>query len=192
MRLFAGIALDDRWHRALMRVRETVIDADPTWRGEKWVAEGNHHVTLGFFGEVSEGDMGPLRDSLHSQLAGHCEFHLPLAGIVRAVPNPRHARMLWTTLEDPEHMGADLASAVMSAASTVGVPPERRPYRPHITLARARKARRILLDSIDTDCCLRELGGEASVSVLAATLYRSRLSSAGATYEILDEFYLGK
>ena len=67
-RAFLAIALPIAVRSTLAACREAFVAADPEWRGEKWVAEANLHVTLRFLGSVPEPAVpliarcGPLDD----------------------------------------------------------------------------------------------------------------------------------
>ena len=71
---------------------------------------------------------------------------------------------------------------MIARTARLGRPPEDRPFDGHLTLARARKAARV---------DLRRLAGapiEAAWPVTEVCLVESRLSPAGARYEVVDRF----
>jgi 2'-5' RNA ligase len=77
----------------------------------------------------------------------------------------------------------EVAAATVAATAHVGVPPEDRAFRGHLTLARSRRG--------DTD--LRPLTGTPITGWWRAdevTLVRSHLDSAGARYEVLERVAL--
>ena len=75
---------------------------------------------------------------------------------------------------------ADLAPRVQS----LGIEPERRAYAPHLTIARVKAARREDLSRIRD--ALRETPADAGMCrVSAVTVFRSRLSPKGPSYDAL-------
>ncbi|MGH3977677.1 MAG: RNA 2',3'-cyclic phosphodiesterase [Pseudonocardiaceae bacterium] len=103
------------------------LEQDLRWsRPEQW------HLTLAFLGEVGDGARGELSRRLGRAAGRHPPLTLSLGGGGRF-----GHRVLWTRVCG-EHEGLRrLADSVRAAARRSGVPTEQRPYRPHLTLARA-------------------------------------------------------
>ncbi len=59
-----------------------------------------------------------------------------------AFPSPARARVLWCGLDGDRRALAELAASVAAGAGRAGAPPPDagRPFRPHLTLARSRRA----------------------------------------------------
>jgi 2'-5' RNA ligase len=85
--------------------------------------------------------------------------------------------VLAVDLDDPEGACARLQSAVADALGSVYAP-EKRPFRPHVTVARVRRGARV-------DKALPVIAGQPSFAASSLTLYRSRPSPKGAAYEAL-------
>ena len=123
MILFAAIRPPSGVIRALGRVQKGVP-------GARWSAQEKLHITLGYFGEVSE----PLAEELDEELARRPlpSLELVLEGVGhfgRAEPHQLHARVR-------EDVGlARLHQHCRRAAREVGLQMERRNYTPHLTLA---------------------------------------------------------
>jgi 2'-5' RNA ligase len=77
-----------------------------------------------------------------------------------------------------------LATALEEAARGEGFAPERRPFRPHLTLARARRGERPTVPDGDS------VGALGDVEAHEVVLFRSRLSPQGATYDPIEIFPL--
>jgi 2'-5' RNA ligase len=77
-----------------------------------------------------------------------------------------------------------LASALEEAARGEGFAPERRPFRPHLTLARARRGERPTVPDGDS------VGALGEVEAQEVVLFRSRLSPQGAAYDPIEIFPL--
>lgn len=98
--------------------------------GAKWRPIENYHITLGFFGEVD----GSTARELDHEL-GRIEttqFQITLKGAGWFGANEPHA--LWAGVERNETLNS-LATKCARAARRAGVLTEKRPYRPHVTLA---------------------------------------------------------
>jgi RNA 2',3'-cyclic 3'-phosphodiesterase len=92
---------------------------------------------------------------------------------------PRRPRVLAVDLEDPEGSCARLQAAVSASLEALGVfAPEKRAFRPHVTVARVRKGARV-------DRRLPALEQRMTFAAASLTLYRSRLSPKGASYDAL-------
>lgn len=146
----------------------------PVRPGLRWTNEDQWHVTLRFFGRVDAAGETALRAGLDAAATASA------AAEVSAGPAPRAlGRGLWVL---PVQGLETLAEAVAVATAATGLPPPGRPFRGHITLARARhpKALSGLLRSPIAD----------RWSVTEITLVRSDLRPEGARYEVLDRWAL--
>jgi 2'-5' RNA ligase len=91
------------------------------------------HVTLAFFGEVLDARVDEVRERLARAVARASGFALTCMGA-----RGFGARVLAARVEaDQPPALVTLARSVAAAARHAGVPVEDRPYRPHVTLARA-------------------------------------------------------
>ena len=143
----------------------------PALAGLRWTGRDHWHVTLRFLGPVPE--TGPVVDAL---------ARLPPVAPVTAVLGPALGRFDQRILHVPVSGLEPVAAAVVDATAHLGKRPDDRPFRGHLTLARV--AGRARVD-------LRPLVGEeleARWAVDAVCLVESRLSPAGARYEVLDRF----
>ncbi len=148
----------------------------PAVKGLRWTTRDQWHVTLRFLGPMA--DVEPVR----AALAG-----LDADGPVTAVLGPRVGRFGSRIVHVPVAGLEAVADAVVAATAHLGKPPDDRPFRGHLTLARvARVARGAAVD-------LRAIVGgamEAAWEVDAVCLVESRLSPSGARYEPLESFPL--
>ena len=124
IRLFAALAIPEDIGQALAR-RQVGVD------GARWRPLDALHITLRFFGDIREDlarDLDAELICLHSQA-----FDLELSGVGAFGEGPDlHA--LWAGVAENEPLRR-LAKACESAARRVGLKPETRLYRPHVTLA---------------------------------------------------------
>jgi 2'-5' RNA ligase len=98
----------------------------------RWTRPEHWHVTLVFLGEVSDDVMGELTRRLGRAAARHPPLSLSLGGGGRF-----GHRVLWTRVQGDRDGLRKLACSTAAAARRSRLPVEDRPYRPHLTLARA-------------------------------------------------------
>lgn len=141
------------------------------------------HVTLVFLGYRPEKEIPAL-----ARVAFDAVRDLPTARLtplrIAAIP-PRRPRLFALDLDDDCDRAATIQASMSAALADARVyVPERRPFWPHITFARVKRGARA--EPLDTS----PLAG--SFDAAAVTLYRSRLSAAGARYEALERLRLGE
>jgi 2'-5' RNA ligase len=103
--------------------------------GYRWVPAENLHLTLRFLGSVQLDALERLGGRLGE--VRRAPFELGLDG--RGSFGPRTApRVVWLGVERGVQPCASLAAALEEACQWAGLEPESRPFRPHLTLARAR------------------------------------------------------
>jgi 2'-5' RNA ligase len=176
-RLFVALDLPAAARTALAGVRER---ADPRiWRP---VAEESLHVTLAFLGHLPEGSSERAGEVVRACAGPATDLAL---GAALLLP-PRRPRVLTVEIEDRSGELGALQARLSAALASAGLyEPERRAFRPHVTVARLRAGERAPREL--------EVDGPAPVAFdgAAVTLYRSRLSRAGARYEPLARVPLG-
>jgi RNA 2',3'-cyclic 3'-phosphodiesterase len=100
----------------------------------RWVGRDAQHVTLAFFGEVPAGQVAELTDAVGAAV-GAPSLHLRLSG-AGTFPERGAPRVLWVGVDGDLAELAALAGAAADAGRSAGVPVDRRPYRPHLTVGR--------------------------------------------------------
>ena len=105
----------------------------------KWTALEDYHLTLHFLGDLPEEAQPDLIAAAMPVAAACGPFALTLAE-AGAFPHVRQPRVLWLGV-GPSRPLAALAQRLREALEELGYPPEKRPFRPHITLARCRAGR---------------------------------------------------
>jgi 2'-5' RNA ligase len=98
----------------------------------RWTRPEQWHLTLVFLGEVSDEVVGELSRRLRRAAARHPPLSLSLGGGGRF-----GHRVLWTGVQGDRDGLRRLAGSAAAAARRSRLPVEDRPYRPHLTLARA-------------------------------------------------------
>jgi len=193
LRAFVAVELPDAARGRLVTAGNALVDVDPAWSGEKWVVEENLHITLRFIGPLDEADVTAVVSALRLAAADSDPFALSMSR-VEAVPSPSRARMLWAAGGGDVQACASFALRIADALEPWAGETERRPFRPHVTLARARRARPVLPGALEaaTHALTSDIApGEGAVSVRSATLFSSTLGSRGPTYESIQRVPIG-
>jgi RNA 2',3'-cyclic 3'-phosphodiesterase len=172
LRLFVALDLPPAAVAALAGFRDAAADPD-VWRP---LDDATFHVTLAFLGYRPEADVAEVAEVL-AALAPREPPALALgAGLL--LP-PRRARVLTVALDDATGALGALQAELSAGLAAAGVyEPEKRPFRPHVTVARVRPGARAPREVAAAPDPLAFRGGPV-------VLYRSRPGRGGATYEPL-------
>ena len=187
MRTFFAVPVDPEWASAAEGLAARLRAESPraSWtRPEAW------HLTLKFLGEVSEEDAARFGDDVAAACAQARPGALPTSGSLVLPPRGR-ARVLaagFAPSESGDALG-ELARAADAAAERIGVERERRPFRPHVTLARIRDPWPAA--AVAAFCERLDGAGLPPFRCAECVLYASRLSPAGAVHTPLRAFPLG-
>jgi RNA 2',3'-cyclic 3'-phosphodiesterase len=100
--------------------------------GVRWSPPSRWHVTLAFLGELDDDDARRLVVPLRTAVAATEPVRLRLSG-----SGTFGTSVLWAGLAGDVGRLSALAAAVTGGVRAAGVALEERPYRPHVTLARA-------------------------------------------------------
>lgn len=176
MRLFVGLALPDEVRDDLSRIAGGLS-------GARWVDPESLHLTLRFVGEVDRGAAEDLDASLTGVDAP--AFDMAFDGL-GTFGNDRKQRALWAAVPpNPalEHLRAKVESAVVRA----GFEPERRKFKPHVTLARLHG---VAPDRLGAYLAHNGAFGTEAFTVDSFVLFRSHLGDEGARYEALADYPL--
>jgi RNA 2',3'-cyclic 3'-phosphodiesterase len=143
------------------------------------------HVTLVFLGWQDESAAERIAQAAFSALPAGPPPRLTAAG-VRSVP-PRDPRLFALDLADEERRATELHGRVSAALEAGGwYRPEKRPFWPHVTLARVKRRERRVPPLADRPAPPTE-PFETSV----VTLYKSTLRPQGSLYEPLARTVAG-
>jgi 2'-5' RNA ligase len=162
-----------------LRWTESAIDAArstaPVVDGLRWTRIEQRHLTLQFLGPVP--DVEELSAGVAESLLPIAPFTARLGG-AGAFPNARRASVLWIGVHEGADALAALAERVMHETAALGYDVDDRPYRPHVTLARASRAR----DLREVVAALGATATSPSWSVDRVVLFDSDTHSDGAVH----------
>jgi len=136
VRLFLAGVVPEAVKQSLEAQLEPVRAATPQAR---WLPPESLHLTLVFLGSVPDPTVPVLRQAFAGVCGRHHALSLTLSGVETFGPS-RSPKVLATTLGgDVELLQALVTDARHAAEPLVALEPER-PFRPHLTVARARSA----------------------------------------------------
>jgi RNA 2',3'-cyclic 3'-phosphodiesterase len=182
VRLFLALELPGSTRSALVDWRSGALAGRDDLRP---VAPEALHVTLVFLGYQYEKEVGRIASASFDAVRGLSAPSLSPAGVV-PVPPRGSPRLFALDLADPSEACSALQAAASDAlASARFYKPEKRPFWPHVTLARVKKdVRRAPALSGSTALSLEPF------TASEVTLYRSVLRPQGALYEPLERLSL--
>ena len=165
-RLFVAIDLPGNVREELASLREELP-------GGRWVAGNQLHLTLRFIGEVEaqqQGDIDAALRHVHED---------PFSLTLRQVGHfGRPGRVLWVGMDRPSGLLA-LQQEIEAALVRAGIPPEERPFSPHITLARLKGTPSLLLAAYEGE---HRAFATSTFPVTEFHLYSSTLTPTGALH----------
>jgi len=180
IRAFLALALEPEL-RDRLASRIDDMRGEPWSRSVRWVRPQNLHLTLRFLGDVPADSLQRLEARLEPVVSRVPAFDLEICGLELS-PSVKRPRLVVAHTAESRDLHL-LAARIEDAVVAQGLPAERRPFWPHITLGRVR--RRIAgAPKLDAS----PVGAGARIEWV--TLYRSRLEPTGAVYSELARLRL--
>jgi 2'-5' RNA ligase len=179
LRLFVAIEIPGS-------VKDVVEQAFAPWREAfpkaRWVPRENLHVTLKFLGRTWPRLADWVPEQVEAAAADVSRFAARLRE-VGSFPSAKRGRALWAGFEDGRLI-ADLAAKI-EAGLVDEFPTEKRPFHPHLTVARSDPPVRLPPEFAETPLLTEEW------EVDHVVLFRSHLRRPAPVYEPLARFPLG-
>lgn len=176
MRLFVAIPLPEGVKQRLTNLQQPV-------EGIRWQASQQYHLTLRFIGEADRETTQAIREQLKNIQTPPFNLDLKAPGYF---PENRQPKILWVGLEE-EPLLMKLQEKVEQTCRNVGLKPDKREFKPHITLGRVKGAsKRDVLSFINQHKQFRM----NNIQVSEFILYSSRLHPDGAIHKPLERYSL--
>jgi RNA 2',3'-cyclic 3'-phosphodiesterase len=171
VRAFFGLPIPEAQREQLDPYLAACVAKAPEFR---WVPASNLHLTIRFIGSIERSVADGIADQLaEPPLAG---FDLELGEVGTFSRGPL-VRVVWLQVKLGAEPARELAARVEAACVRAGMEPEARPFRPHLTIARARGRNGADLPPLPSTPDLPPWRADELI------LYRSHLGRAGAVYE---------
>jgi len=175
-RVFVAVPLPG----ALFELVHAAQESLPRVPGLRLMREEQYHVTLAFIGEVGGSKAKAAREVVRS-VPGDMGGDAFISGFL-LLPSPGKARVVALEMSDEHRVFERLYEHVMTGLEAAGVMRrEKRPFRPHLTIARLRSP---------VPVQPRSENGRTRFAVESVCLYESELRREGAVYTVLERTVL--
>jgi 2'-5' RNA ligase len=180
---FLAVPIPNHIKKLYLEWRESNKDIFPF---KSWVHHEDYHITLAFLGDASSPRIEEIIEEMERVKDMHVPFHLQLSGL-GYFGKKESPRIFWSGIEK-QPLLERLQQDVFLACQSIGFELEKRPFRPHLTLARRWKeeagfpnGQLASLFQVDKD--------SLSFTVESFVLYQTHLDRS-PKYETLKVFYL--
>lgn len=172
------------------QLRQACADVAAAGRGlpVRWVRPASVHLTLEFLGDVRVNGVPAIHQALRQAAQGLPPFSIAARGL-GCFPNATRPRVLWMGLDDAQSELLQLHRRIEPTLAALGISLDARPFRPHLTLARARATR---IGGRELDAFLNEYRNHTfgHLVVSQVHLMRSDLHAKGAVHTRLHSVAL--
>ena len=167
---------------------ERIRAGEPAGRGVRWVRLEGLHVTLRFLGPTAADRAEATAEALRRTALAARPFEVRIAG-ADAFPPAGRPRTIWLDLDRGAAELTALAQRLDDELALAGWERERRPFRAHLTLARADGVRA----GPATVAALKAAAADISISspIDRIVLYESLTGDGRARYVVRSESPLG-
>jgi len=185
VRTFVAIDFDEAIRRRLALLQERLRPRCPSLR---WVSPAKIHLTLKFIGEIDAAQVVPIGHVL-DEAAHHClPFDITVEQ-VGAFGEQGPVRVVWVGIKDADGALARCHDLCERLLEPLGIRPETRRFRPHLTLARNRATRHS--QAIRRAIEPHKAWAVGIQAVDSLTFYESVATSGGQKYQPLSRHVFG-
>ncbi len=186
-RLFIALEIPPNAQQKLVGVQQSLKSA----RGIRWSNPANLHLTLQFLGDTSLEKVSQLENTLQKTVPAINCFALQF-GQLGVFPNFKRPQIIWVGVSAEQKTLQTLHKAVINATQSLGFEPEKRPFKPHLTIGRLHKwAKRQEFQILEQTIQRNQRNKIAEINVTHIALIRSQLKPAGPIYTSLAKIKLG-
>ena len=190
VRSFIAIELPDELRAGLRQLQSSLKRGNQPW--VKWVDPYSIHLTLQFLGSIAVDRIDEITIAMEDAAQGITPFHLEVKEL-GVFPDSRRVQVAWVGIKGDIDKLGQLQQRIEANLAILGFEPERRPFTPHLTLARLRsealpnERQRFGQLIIDT-----KFEANYSIEVDSINLMRSQLTREGAIYSKISTVKLKK
>jgi 2'-5' RNA ligase len=186
IRAFIALELNQDQQRHLEKVIRQVALLVPSVR---FVDSSSIHLTLAFLGELEDDRLAQVLEATQ-QVTQHCSPFSYCLDRIGIFGSPRFPRVIWMGVEEPTGVLHHLSRVLNQKLEQCGFETEKRPFSPHLTLARVKQP----LVPVEQQR-LQDLLTGKQANITSATSYpvhslsviKSELLPYGARYTLLRE-----
>ena len=161
-------------------LRRVLRELNEMGRAVRAMSPDNLHVTLKFLGDVPLEQTASIATAITDAVSATATFTAELRGL-GTFPHLDRPTVVWAGFAEPELI-AQLAESMEAALGPLGFSRERRPFHPHVTIARINSRPPDSLRQLVEHHAATDFG---PIAVEAVELYQSELSSSGPRYTVL-------
>ena len=147
----------------------------------KWERPEKLHLTVKFLGSTEENLIEKLKKLVGRNASLIRPFEITIAG-TGSFPSAKSPRVLWLGVSERTGELKRLATGIDADCARLGFEPEKRSFKPHLTLARSRDPRGA--ENLGREHAERRFG-PITYNCCEAVLYESHLGRSGSTYSKL-------
>ena len=184
IRAFIAIELPEEVKTHLGKLQDLLKAIDASYA--KWVSPESIHLTLKFLGNVDIDKLDAIIEVMEETARKVPPFQLEITQM-GAFPNLKRVQTIWVGIEGNLEQLQSLQRDLDIGLEKLGFLREKRPFVPHLTLARVRPC-----VSAEVRLALGETIGHSqvrsnlSIEVASFSLVRSQLTPGGAIYSCLN------
>ena len=179
MRAFIAIDVPEEVKGTLRDLQRTL--ASSLKDGIRWVDPYSTHLTVKFLGEIERSLIPALQQSIQLALQDVEEVEVEAAGL-GTFPDARAPRVLWIGLRGDVQVLNIVQKRLDEELVKLGLPPEKRPFSPHLTLGRiSDRASKEVASGIGR-LMVSMPASEIEFTVKTLSLMESKLTPRGAQY----------
>jgi 2'-5' RNA ligase len=190
VRSFIAIELPDELKVGLTQLEAKLKMSRQPW--VKWVNPHSIHLTLKFLGSIGVDRISEITRVMEEATQGISPFHLEVKDL-GVFPNLRRVQVAWVGISGEVDKLSQLQRRLESNLAYLGFASERRPFTPHLTLARLRN--QVSLDErqrFGQLIATTKFEATYTIKVDAISLMRSQLTREGAIYSQISSAGLNK
>lgn len=184
-RTFIAVELSDECRRLVAGVQDRLRTAGAVLR---WVRPENLHYTLSFLGEIPAAQVARAVVATRSAVGRIPPFQVSIGGL-GAFPSLERPQVVWVGCTEGSEVLGRLAGEVKAALGRERLPADPKPFRPHLTLGRAKDSRQ-WGDLVRAVRAHRD-SAVGQEWVRTVTVMESRLTPEGPIYTPREKVLLG-
>ncbi len=178
-RLFIAIELSKQQKEEVLKLQQKLKGF---LEGVSWVKPEGMHLTLKFLGDTEPDLIDNIKKAMDNSVVSVNQFKLAI-GYSGVFPSVHKARVMWIGVREGETALKHLAQNLDINLSSYGFKPEKRSYKPHLTIGRIRRP-------IPVHLIKRFIEQENSFYTSSSiaeeiVLFESQLTPKGSIYTVL-------
>ncbi|MCX5837113.1 MAG: RNA 2',3'-cyclic phosphodiesterase [Deltaproteobacteria bacterium] len=145
----------------------------------RWVRPESIHLTLKFFGDISENAVANISAAAGKAAAAVGPFDLAIGG-AGVFPDMNRPRIIWLGMNGDVVRLLTFQQELERALQEIGFPREERPFRPHLTLGRIKSPKGLI--GLEEALGKGETHTAGRFVASGLSLFKSDLTPRGAIY----------